>query len=63
MKKRRTKIIATICEAGSSVEQIRSFIKSGMDIIRINMAYCSQKVNKDINLYINFADLGNCYEK
>jgi len=43
MKQRRTKIIATLCESVSSVDDIRSFLQSGMDIIRVNMAYCDQK--------------------
>jgi len=63
MKQRRTKIIATICDATSSVDHIRSFLKCGMDIIRVNMAYCTQKtleiimknksiVEKDVGRFI-----------
>jgi len=45
MKQRRTKIIATLCDSVSSVDDIRSFLQSGMDIIRVNMAYCDQKIS------------------
>jgi len=63
MKQRRTKIIATICDATSSVDHIRSFLKCGMDIIRVNMAYCTQKVNNVLNLDKNYLDFGNNHEK
>ena len=45
MKQRRTKIIATLCEDGGSVDIIRECVLSGMNIIRVNMAYCSQKIS------------------
>ena len=45
MKQRRTKIIATLSDSVCSVDDIRSFLQSGMDIIRVNMAYCDQKIS------------------
>lgn len=45
MKQRRTKIIATLCESGGSVDDIRECLLSGMNIIRVNMAYCNQKIS------------------
>lgn len=64
MKQRRTKIIATICESVSSVEHIKSYIKSGMDIIRVNMAYCNQKVNHFPYFHEKtFSGFGDYYEK
>lgn len=45
MKQRRTKIIATLCESVCSVDEIRSLLHAGMDIIRVNMAYCDQKIS------------------
>ena len=46
MKTRRTKIIATLGDKSSSVELIRELYHAGMNVIRINLAYCEQKVNK-----------------
>ena len=51
MRQRRTKIIATLCDAVATVDDIREFLASGMNIIRVNMAYCDQKIS--ITRYLN----------
>jgi len=41
MRQRRTKIVATLSSSTSSVESIKDMLLAGMNIIRINMAYCN----------------------
>ena len=40
----KTKLIATVCESKNEQKQIEEFIKSGIDVIRINMSYSSHDV-------------------
>ena len=40
----KTKLIATVCEGKNEQKQIEEFIKSGIDVIRLNMSYTSQNV-------------------
>lgn len=44
----KTKVIATIGPATSSLEMIRSLILNGMDVVRLNMSYCSSDFCRDI---------------
>ena len=43
----KTKLIATVCESKNEQKQIEEFIKSGIDVIRLNMSYTPQNVCKD----------------
>lgn len=40
----KTKLIATVCENKNEEKQIEEFIKSGIDVIRLNMSYSSHDV-------------------
>ena len=40
----KTKLIATVCASKNEQKQIEEFIKSGIDVIRINMSYSSHDV-------------------
>ena len=40
----KTKLIATVCESKNERKQIEEFIKSGIDVIRLNMSYSSKDV-------------------
>ena len=40
----KTKLIATVCESKNERKQIEEFIKSGIDVIRLNMSYSSRDV-------------------
>ena len=39
----KTKLIATVCENKNEQKQIEEFIKSGIDVIRLNMSYTSKE--------------------
>ena len=49
----KTKLIATVCENKNEVKQIEEFIKSGIDVIRLNMSYSSQDVCRRLIKIIN----------
>ena len=49
----KTKLIATICENKNEVKQIEEFIKSGIDVIRLNMSYSSRDVCRRLINIIN----------
>ena len=40
----KTKLIATVCECKDEKKQIEEFIKSGIDVIRLNMSYSNHDV-------------------
>ncbi len=42
----KTKLIATICENRDEKRQIEEFIKSGIDVIRLNMSYSNHEICK-----------------
>lgn len=42
----KTKLIATICENKDEKRQIEEFIKSGIDVIRLNMSYSNHEICK-----------------
>lgn len=44
----KTKLIATVCEGKEIQKQIEEFIKSGVDVIRINMSYSNHEVCKKV---------------
>ena len=41
MKKKRTKIVATISDKNCEPDFIRELYEAGMDVIRINSAHCN----------------------
>lgn len=49
----KTKLIATICENKNERKQIEEFIKSGIDVIRLNMSYTSEDVCRRLIDIIN----------
>lgn len=49
----KTKLIATVCENKNEAKQIEEFIKSGIDVIRLNMSYTSQEVCRRLISTIN----------
>ena len=49
----KTKLIATVCENKDEIRQIEEFIKSGIDVIRLNMSYSSQDVCRKLINIIN----------
>ena len=49
----KTKLIATVCENKNERKQIEEFIKSGIDVIRLNMSYTSQNVCRNLIQIIN----------
>lgn len=49
----KTKLIATVCENKNERKQIEEFIKSGIDVIRLNMSYSSQDVCRHLIDIIN----------
>lgn len=49
----KTKVIATIGPATSSLEMIRSLIINGADVIRLNMSHCSSDFCRDIIHKVN----------
>ena len=52
----KTKLIATVCESKNERKQIEEFIKSGIDVIRLNMSYSSRDVCRRL---INIIDETN----
>ena len=52
----KTKLIATVCEGKNEKKQIEEFIKSGIDVIRLNMSYSSHDVCRRL---INIIDETN----
>lgn len=48
MRRRKTKIIATLGPSSSSVEDIMSLIDAGMDIARINLSHGDRKGHSDL---------------
>ena len=52
----KTKLIATVCESKNECRQIEEFIKSGIDVIRLNMSYSSQEICRRL---INIIDETN----
>ncbi len=52
----KTKLIATVCESKNERRQIEEFIKSGIDVIRLNMSYSSQEICRRL---INIIDETN----
>ncbi len=44
----KTKLIATVCESKDEKRQIEEFIKSGIDVIRLNMSYSDHDVCRRI---------------
>lgn len=49
----KTKLVATVCENKNERNQIEEFIKSGIDVIRLNMSYSSQDVCRRLINIIN----------
>ena len=49
----KTKLVATVCENKNERKQIEEFIKSGIDVIRLNMSYSSQDVCRRLINIIN----------
>ena len=49
----KTKLVATVCENKNERGQIEEFIKSGIDVIRLNMSYSSQDVCRRLINIIN----------
>ena len=49
----KTKLVATVCENKNERGQIEEFIKSGIDVIRLNMSYSSQDVCRCLINIIN----------
>ena len=49
----KTKLVATVCENKNERDQIEEFIKSGIDVIRLNMSYSSQDVCRRLINIIN----------
>ena len=49
----KTKLVATVCENKNERKQIEEFIKSGIDVIRLNMSYSSQDVCRRLIGIIN----------
>lgn len=49
----KTKLIATVCENKNERKQIEEFIKSGIDVIRLNMSYTPQNVCRNLIQIIN----------
>ena len=49
----KTKLIATISENKNERQQIEEFIKSGIDVIRLNMSYSSHDVCRRLINIIN----------
>lgn len=49
----KTKLIATVCESKNERKQIEEFIKSGIDVLRLNMSYSSHEVCKRLINIIN----------
>ena len=56
VKVEKTKLIATVCESKNERRQIEEFIKSGIDVIRLNMSYSSQEICRRL---INIIDETN----
>lgn len=49
----KTKLIATVCANSNEEKQIEEFIKSGIDVIRLNMSYSSHDVCERLIRTIN----------
>ena len=52
----KTKLIATLCENKNEKSQIEEFIKSGIDVIRLNMSYSNKEVCERLINLINEAN-------
>jgi pyruvate kinase len=44
----KTKLVATVCINNNQDKQIEEFIKNGIDVIRLNMSYCTHEECKEL---------------